>query len=326
MLVRRLITIPAFIAATVAVTAALPVLAIAAAICSVVPATKGALPTLGFIAGYLWCETIGIVTAFAIWIRHREADRVLQANFRLQCWWANALKVIAERLFRLTFDVEGEECLSGPAAIMLPRHASIADTIIPMVYYAIPRQIRLRYVLKRELLADPCLDIVGHRLPNYFVDRHGQDSERARRGVAALLADIGDDEGALIYPEGTRFSEAKRSQLLERYAASEDMLAQLRRWTELLPPRLGGTLALLDANPGRDLIFCAHTGFEGSSHFATLINGSWIGAHIRISFWRVPGQAVPAETDAQREFLFDQWDRMQAEVLRLQAAPGGTAP
>ncbi len=326
MLVRRLITIPAFIAATVAVTAALPVLAIAAAICSVVPATKGALPTLGFIAGYLWCETIGIVTAFAIWIRHREADRFLQANFRLQCWWANALKVIAERLFRLTFDVEGEECLSGPAAIMLPRHASIADTIIPMVYYAIPRQIRLRYVLKRELLADPCLDIVGHRLPNYFVDRHGQDSERARRGVAALLADIGDDEGALIYPEGTRFSEAKRSQLLERYAASEDMLAQLRRWTELLPPRLGGTLALLDANPGRDLIFCAHTGFEGSSHFATLINGSWIGAHIRISFWRVPGQAVPAETDAQREFLFDQWDRMQAEVLRLQAAPGGTAP
>jgi len=31
-------------------------------------------------------------------------------------------------------------------------------------------------VLKRELLADPCLDIVGNRLPNHFLDRHATDS------------------------------------------------------------------------------------------------------------------------------------------------------
>lgn len=321
MRVRRLITIPAFIAATMLVSATLPVLVLLAAILRPFPATRGALPTLGFIFGYLWCETIGIVTAFAIWLQHRDQERFLDANFRLQCWWANALKVIAEKLFRLTFEVEGEDCLPGPPAIMLPRHASIADTIIPMVYYAIPQRLRLRYVLKRELLADPCLDIVGHRLPNYFVDRHGQDSERARQGVAELLDDLGDREGALIYPEGTRFSEAKRSQLIERYASSEDMLVQLRRWTQLLPPRLGGTLALLSANPGLDLIFCAHTGFEGSSHFATLINGSWIGAHIRIAFWRVPNREVPRNPDAQPEFLFAQWDRMQAEVIRMRERP-----
>lgn len=317
MLTRRLITIPAFVTATILVSAALPLLGILAAILSLFPATRGALPTLGFILGYLWCETIGIVTAFAIWLRHRDDARFLEANFRLQCWWASALKAIAERLFRLTFVVEGEDCLSGPAAIMLPRHASIADTIIPMVYYAIPHRIRLRYVLKRELLADPCLDIVGHRLPNYFVDRHGQDSEGARRGVADLLDNMGEREGALIYPEGTRFSEAKRLQLIERYRNSQDMLVQLERWTELLPPRLGGTLALLDANPGLDLIFCAHTGFEGSSHFATLINGSWSGANIRIAFWRVPSREVPAAADGQRDFLFAQWDRMQQEVVRM---------
>ena len=68
-----------------------------------------------------------------------------------------------------------------------------------MVFYAIPFGVRLRYVLKKELLFDPCLDIVGNRLPNYFVDRGGQDSERARRGVAELVRDLGPDEGALIY-------------------------------------------------------------------------------------------------------------------------------
>jgi 1-acyl-sn-glycerol-3-phosphate acyltransferase len=188
-----------------------------------------------------------------------------------------------------------------------------------MVFYAIPRQIRLRYVLKNELLVDPCLDIVGNRLPNLFVDRGGQDSERARQGVAALMQGLGAEEGVLIYPEGTRFSAAKRAALQARYGESTDLGKQLRRWEILLPPRLGGTLAMLASNPGRDLVFCAHAGFEGSSHFSNLINGSWMGALIRIHFWRVPYEDVPHDRDAMVPFLFRQWDRMQETVRALAA-------
>jgi 1-acyl-sn-glycerol-3-phosphate acyltransferase len=191
-----------------------------------------------------------------------------------------------------------------------------------MVYYAIPQKFRLRYVLKKELLIDPCLDIVGNRLPNYFVDRGGQDSESARQGVAALLGDLGSNEGLLIYPEGTRFSEEKRTALAHRYAESADMQKQLARWQRLLPPRLGGALAVLKANPQRDLIFCAHSGFEGSSHFSTLINGSWINARIKIEFWRIPYPEVPTEEKAQTLFLFDQWDRMERTVSVLQRTTG----
>jgi 1-acyl-sn-glycerol-3-phosphate acyltransferase len=200
-----------------------------------------------------------------------------------------------------------------------------------MVFYAIPRNIRLRYVLKNELLIDPCLDIVGNRLPNLFVDRGGQDSERARQGVAALVSGLGPDEGVLIYPEGTRFSNGKRAALQARYRESAELTEQLRRWEILLPPRLGGTLAMLAANPARDLVFCGHAGFEGSSHFSTLINGSWMGAHIRIHFWRVPFATVPSTGDAAVRFLFGQWDRMQDTVRALAAgqpapdAPTGTA-
>jgi 1-acyl-sn-glycerol-3-phosphate acyltransferase len=320
MAVRRLLTIPAYIGLTLLVTAALPALLPAAAVLTMLPAFRGAVPTLLFVTAYLWCETIGIIVAFWIWIRHRDPARFLAANVRLQYWWANALKVVAETLFRLRFDVGGAEALEGPGALVLPRHASIADTIIPMVFYAIPRRIRLRYVLKRELLLDPCLDIVGNRLPNLFVDRGGQDSDRAREGVARLAADLEEDEGILIYAEGTRFSASKHAALLARYADSPPMLTQLRRWDELLPPRLGGTLALLQANPGRDLLFCAHTGFEGSSRFRDLLNGAWIGARIRIAFWRVPWAAIPKRRDEQVEFLFEQWDQMQQEVRRLMSA------
>lgn len=317
MWLRRLISIPAYLAATLLATLALPLLLPAAILLSLLPACRGAVPTLLFVLGYLWCETIGIVSSGWLWLRHRERARFLTGNYRLQYWWANALMVLAGKLFRLRFEIDGREALDGPPAILLPRHASIADTVLPMVFYAIPQGLRLRYVLKRELLFDPCLDIVGNRLPNYFVDRGGQDSERARQGVAAMVRDLGEGEGALIYPEGTRASAAKREALRRRYADHPDMLAQLDRWPNLLPPRLGGTLALLEANPGLDVMFCAHVGFEGSSHFSSLWNGAWMGQHVRIRFWRVPFAEVPADADGRREFLFSQWDRMSREVAAL---------
>lgn len=319
MAARRLITVPAFLLATAVASAALPALLVAAWLVSWIPACRGAVPTLLFVCGYLWCETIGIVASFWVWVRHRDHERFMTANYRLQCWWANALMVMARKLFRLRFQIDGRDALEGPPALLLPRHASIADTVIPMVFYAIPFGVRLRYVLKKELLFDPCLDIVGNRLPNYFVDRGGQDSERARRGVAELVRDLGPDEGALIYPEGTRSSADKRDALRRRYADVPEMQAQLDRWPMLLPPRLGGTLAMLGANPGRDLVFCAHAGFEGSSHFGTLWNGAWMHQHVRIRFWRVPFAAVPAGAEARQQFLFEQWDRMAREVTALSA-------
>jgi 1-acyl-sn-glycerol-3-phosphate acyltransferase len=317
---RRLVTIPACLVLTLFLTALLPALLVAALVMTLLPRYRGALPTMLFVLGYLWCESIGILSSFYIYLRYRPrsrgADRgsFIDANYRLQYWWSDALKRLAENLFRLTFEVRGSEALGGVPALVLPRHASIADTIIPMVFYAIPEQVRLCYVLKKELLLDPCLDIVGNRLPNYFVDRGGEDSEQARRGVARLVGDLAADEGVLIYPEGTRFSPAKHAALRSRYADVPEILAQLDRWPLLLPPRLGGTLALLEANPGRDLLFCAHRGFEGSSHFGTLINGSWMRARIQITFWRVPFADIPQDGTARTMFLFKQWDRMNREV------------
>ena len=148
---RRLVTVPLFLGLAVLVTGLLPLLILVALPLSLVPATRGALPTIGFVAGYLWCETIGLCAALAIRIRHRNRPTYMAANFKLQCWWANTLKALAQTFFRLRFSITGADALVGSPAIMLPRHASIADTIIPIVYYAAPQQIHLRYVIKQEL-------------------------------------------------------------------------------------------------------------------------------------------------------------------------------
>ena len=325
---RRALTVPGFMFGAVLLAVSTPLWLPLALLVSVFPRARGTWRFGLFLTAYLWCETIGIVVSLLIWLKHRNPardgprwQRYLHDNYLLQCWWAHSLQRLTARIFDLTFVVENDDALNGPPAIVLPRHASMGDTVVPIVWYSMPRNYRLRYVLKKELLLDPCLDIVGSRLPNYFIDRVSDDPQQELAGVAALMQDIGPNEGVLIYPEGTRFTPAKRLQVLARCRERGDVASaeRIERWTDLLPPRLGGTLALLAQNRSRDIVFCAHTGFEGSARFNDLINGSWAHTTVRIRFWRVPFAAVPKDAPGQKQFLFDQWDHMQHAVHELHA-------
>lgn len=314
------VTVPLLAVALTAFSALLPVLIPLSFLGALTRNARGAPRALAFIYWYLLCETAGVAVSLWIWLRHgRNDERFFAANFRLQCWWANALMRGAEILYELRFHIDGTEALNGPAAIMLPRHSSIADTVLPVVYYALPQGYHLRYVMKRELLWDPCLDIVGNRLPNYFIDRGGANSQAEAAAVGALLASAAPHEGLLLYPEGTRFSPAKRARLEDKAASDDALREQLERWPDLMPPRLGGSLAVLEANAAnpRDLIFLAHTGFGGSSNFVELLNGSWAHSDVHLFFWRVAARDIPDAPAGRQAFLFQQWDRMQREVARL---------
>ncbi|MCC5888871.1 MAG: 1-acyl-sn-glycerol-3-phosphate acyltransferase [Gammaproteobacteria bacterium] len=323
---RRLLTLPILFLATFLITAGLPLWLLLAWVSGLlIQGARAAPRVLLFLTAFLWCEVIGVLASAWLWLRHgwrhdaASRQQFLEANFRLQFWWAERLKRAAAWLFRLRFSVEGAENLDGDGVIMLPRHCSIGDTLIPIVFYCAARDRRLRYVLKRELLFDPCLDIVGNRLPNYFVDRAAQDTGREVDGIKALAAGLPADQGVLIYPEGTRFSAAKRQTLLARLQTRDPELAtRAAAWDRLLPPRSAGPVGLLLANPGRDLVFCAHTGFEGSASFTTLFNGSWLDTEVRVKFWRVPFADLPRDAPGLKVFLHAQWDRMNDEVTRLQ--------
>jgi len=258
--------------------------------------------------------------AFGAW-RGAPSQRFRDANFRLQCAWARALFGGASRLYGFRVEVEGRETLAPSPFLLFLRHASTADTLLPAVLVSAPLGIRLRYVLKRELLWDPCLDVVGNRLPNLFIDRFSEDSEREIGRVAALAAGLGPGEGVLIYPEGTRFSAEKRARILERLRASgrRDLAARAERLTRVLPPRAGGPLALLDAAPAADVVFCAHTGFEGATSLGALWRGGLVGRRVRVAFWRVPAAQIPAGGDARADWLFAQWERIDVWLAQRSA-------
>ena len=321
---RRLFTIPAYTALFVVAVVSLPVtLPIAASVDLARRMPWGATRSILFFVWYLVCEVAGILATSALWVRasigtNVPRDRYLGLHFRLQCWWARSLLRGASTVFGMRVEVEGDDDIGSGPIVLFMRHASVADTVLPAVLLSDRHGLRLRYVMKRDLLWDPCLDIVGNRLPNYFVRRASGEAGQEISEIARLAEDIGPGEGVLIYPEGTRFTQQKRSAILERLEKGNDPLlaARARGLRHLLPPRLGGVLGLLECRPDADVVFCAHVGFDKATRFSEFLDGGLVGAAVRVVFWRVPAADVPLGSEARIEWFFEQWARVDSWIAR----------
>ncbi len=263
---------------------------------------------------YFTCELLGLLAAFGLWVLHRCLKAAswrwyLDRNHRLQAWWTRTLLTTVTRAFSMRIQIHGSDCVRGGPVLLFMRHASVLDTLLPGALVSWNLGYRLRYVLKRELLVDPCLDVVGNRLPNYFVDRGG-DTAREAREVGKLALGLEPDEGVLIYPEGTRFTPKKRNRALERVRAADPGRHQLfSGLTHVLPPRAGGALALL-AEGTTDVVFCSHRGLEGMMRAQDLLTGTVVGTTISVHFWRVRAADIPRDARDQRAWLDQQWIRV----------------
>lgn len=267
------------------------------------------LRLLVFLWAYLTIELVGLVLAGGIYlITPRNVKLRQDLFFRLECWWGTALFRWICRCLSLEVSVEGQEnVLPGPVLVLI-RHASIIDTALPVAYLSNAKGLRLRYVFKRELLVDPCIDVAGHASPNYFIDRGGTAAEELA-GIRSLAIDLGE-EGVLLYPEGTRFTERKKEIALKRLAKSHPELVPLAQsFTHCLPPKLGGALTLLEAAPQADVLVVAHRGLEGLAEVVDLLSGSVVGKKIEVSIWRIPAQDIP-KGESRRRWLFDLWKRV----------------
>ena len=318
MIKRRCLTISALVIITSLLVALAPLLILVSVIASSMPALRTAPHSLVFVYWFVLCEWTGLARFAWVWTLYRNDPSFMLHLRDIQFWWAQALFDLGKWVFQLQIEVRGEDQLKGPCAILMSRHTSMADTVLPLLYFGKARMESLRYVLKQELQFFPCLDIGGNLLPNVFVDRSGTDTAAAIQEVSNLVATAGDDESVLIYPEGTRFTQAKHDALAQR---RPQLQGQLTRWPGLLPPRLGGVSAMLDQNPQKDLVFLAHVGFEGSANVHDLLSGGWLNQRIILQFWRIPFNDLPKGDPT--EFLFSEWDRMQTTIDTLKAELAG---
>lgn len=319
---RRLVTVPSYTLLAVVLVSTAPLWGTCLLALDVLSGNILRCPRLragALVAVYFVFEAVGVAVATWIWLVTAGARlgghaRFLAMNEALQRWWTSAFFRSGQIVCGARLVVEGAELVDKGPLLFLVRHTSVSDAVLTAAVVTNPRGLNLRYVLKRQLTWDPCLDIVGRRLPNAFVERRARRARADLNAIAQLTEGLNASSAVLIYPEGTRYTSQKRTRAVEalRQRGDQRLIAIAETFRHVLPPRLGGSLALLRAASGVDTIVVDHVGLDNATTLRDLWRGSLIGATIRVRLRRYPSSGIP---EADRDvWLFERWREMDEWV------------
>lgn len=253
----------------------------------------------------------------------RDSIRRRRLVYDLRIRWARSHLGGIRKLFGLKLEIEGLDRAGPGPVLILMRHASIIDNMLPDAVIGHAHGLGLRYVIKRELRSIPTIDIGGRWVPTIFVRRASADAAAEAAKLRDLASDLGEGEGILLYPEGTRHTPEKLARAQATIAERQPEIAPLAaRLANVLPPRLGGSLALLDESRGADVVFCGHVGLDGFERVSDIWAGGLVGATVRMHFWRHPAEAVPDGEDERVAWLYEHWQELDDWVGEQRARAG----
>jgi len=320
---RRTISISVLLAAALVSLAFAPLLFTVAALADLVtgPHRWRNCRILAMVMWAIGIEIAGVLICAGLWLRfgcgrRLSSEESFWQHHRLQRWYASALLSAARITCNLRIDVEDPSPASTGNAIVLGRHTSIGDAMIPAVLIAGRFNINTRYVLKDDLLWGPAFDLAGQRLRNHFVDRAPNDSAAERAAVQQLVEGLDERSVAVIFPEGTFFTPARKERSIARLR-DLGYLEHARRaagFRYLLPPRPGGALALLAGAPQADVIIMGNIGLEKFTSLAAIYRSVPFREPVRVWLWRVPNREIPREPTEQLAWLYDEWERLDASI------------
>ncbi len=312
---RRAVTVPAVLAAAGTLTGSIGAWVPTAAALDFVDESSGMprLRLLSLALGWSTLESIGVGVSTALWALGRGDD--VEAHFAFQRWWAARLVDTLQRTVDLRFEVDNIEALTPGPIVMCSQHASMPDALIP-VWLLGRVGMRPRYVMKADLQLDPCLDIVGNRLPNHFVDRDPEDSESELALLEELAVGAGIDDACVIFPEGMIVSDAGRERAKSRIEASDpDRMALVRPLQILGPVRPSGTAALLRGAPDADLVLITHVGLESLQRLANAPARIPLDRPVRINVTRISRSDIP-DGEEFKPWLDARWAECDRQLVR----------
>jgi len=313
-IVRRLIMVPAVIVLACFYFVTFPLLLSVCLLIDLVYTRRlMATRVLLFLGLYLVSQVVGLIVALLLNAFRWSESIFLKANYWLQQHWAGFLFYGASRIFNLKVEIDRPAELAahirGRPVILMVRHASTADSLFGSLFFGVPFKVDLRYVLKAELMLDPCLDIVGHRLPNAFI-RRGGFAQKSVEQLVALSEGVTENQGVLIFPEGTRFTEAKQRSLTAKYERDPEALARVQRFKKVLPPRHTGVSAIGHALPDAAWVTLGHTGVDQATSFAEFFKGALLDRTIRVKLW---ANQINAQTSLPEQ-IDDAWSELDSWV------------
>jgi 1-acyl-sn-glycerol-3-phosphate acyltransferase len=324
-IVRRLVLAPLLLVITVALLTGLPFLVILAVAASpLLPGRWRALRLLYFGLAWLAMESVALFACLALWVTsgfggRLDSEHYRERHYALMRWFLRTMFDVATHTFRLRIEIEEPELTPQEArarlthpVIVLSRHAGPGDSFL-LVHYLLSRyQRKPRVVMKAALQFDPGLDVVINRLPNAFVPPHREPGNLVVKEIERLAAGLGPTGALVIFPEGANFTPRRRVRAIrlleERRLAKE--AAKARAMEHLLPPKPGGALAAIAAAPTADVVFVAHTGLEHVITIGDVWRALPMEQVLKARWWRVPAAEVPEGHEAQADWLYEWWARI----------------
>lgn len=276
--------------------------------------------------GYFARELAVLVACGGLWLASglgwRLRSRPLRrAHYRLLHWFCGGMTARIRELLDITVapaptpDAERALQRSRPL-LFFSRHAGPGDTVL-ITDLLMTRYDRLpSLVFKEALTIDPCIDLLGHRLPHAVLDTADPADCEAR--ITEASAELSPRGVLVLFPEGGNLTAQRREASIAklwRKGRRRDAAAG-ERMEHVMPPHPAGALAALRGNPQADVIFSAHTGLGLGAFPGQLWR--WIPLHSTLStrMWLVPAADRPAtaDPDAQVRWLYDWWARIDAWV------------
>jgi 1-acyl-sn-glycerol-3-phosphate acyltransferase len=253
--------------------------------------------------------------------------RFQSAHYRLLRWFVGGLSAHVRGLLDIRVQAgaapgAAESLRADRPLLFFSRHAGPGDTVF-LTDVLMTRYGRLpSVVFKDALTLDPCIDLLGHRLPHAVLDP--SDAAECGQRIAEVSARLGPRGVLMLFPEGGNFTpERRRRSIAKLWRKGKREEAEAgRQMTHVMPPHPAGALAALRGNPDADVVFGAHTGLGLAAFPGQLWRDPPIGRTLTAHMWRARPDERPDDPEAQVDWLYDWWKRIDGWV----EAQGGDSP
>jgi hypothetical protein len=318
--VRRPITVTVWLVMSVVCLVLSPLLLALAALVSAVTGRPQALIFARLVVTYFALEFSTLIACATLWLASgggllMGAQPFQRLHYRLLRWFVHGLA----RRCLASFDIRlpAEESTDASRALesdgpllFFSRHGGPGDTIL-LIDRLLTRFDRLpSVVLKQSVALDPCVDLIGHRLPHAILDTSQKEECEAR--IEEVAAGLGHRGVLVLFPEGGNFTPERRRRAIRKLwrTGRQREAAKAERMSHVLPPRPAGALAALRGNPEADVIFGAHSGLGLAAFPSEIWHEPPLGKTFHTRMWLSPAADRPLDPDTQVAWIYDWWKRL----------------
>jgi 1-acyl-sn-glycerol-3-phosphate acyltransferase len=322
--IRRPVTVTLWLVMSIVCLVLSPVVLALAALASALTGRPQPLIFARLIVAYFALELATLAACGVLWLAScggllMGTPTFQRLHYRLLRWFVRGFAARWSALLEINVpaqaSTEATRALESDRPLLFfSRHAGPGDTIL-LIDHLLTRFDRLpSVVFKQSIVVDPCVDLIGHRLPHAVLDT--SDPEECEQQIEKVAAGLRSRGVLLLFPEGGNFTAERRLRAI-RKLWSTGRRREARRaehMSHVLPPRPTGALAALRGNPGADVIFGAHAGLGLAAFPRELWEAAPLGKTFTTHMWLSPAAENPTEPEAQVVWIYDWWKRLDTWI------------